>query len=513
VILLLLVKPALVVTVALAVTALLRHRTAALRHAVWTGAILSILALGPLSLLLPPLRLAAPIAAPVTRSTSKSAPALRARAATPSASARPRATPLARAPLTVRLPPLLLAIWIAGVLVSLGRRLGSQIGLSRIVARAQPMRTRFATAADVRLSAELHTPAVAGVLRPVVVLPAAAMDWPAADLEAVLAHEIGHVTRRDGVFNLCGDLARAIYWCNPLVHLAVRRLRVESERACDDRVLSGGSAPERYAHLLLAIAHTAQRDGNVPSAALAMARPKELESRLLAVLDDRLPRAPLRSGISATLAAAAVILAVPTAAFTLQAAVLGEPDTFGDSLASPLSERLPRAPEVSPAAALRGPDSALARTLLLGLAHQPDGPADLVRERAAWALAQADAGRLIEPLLAALDAPDWRVQSYAAWSLALAHDPRAAPRLIPLLRHPVWRLRAMAAAALRSSLDPRAEAAMDAALTDPAWQVRVEAVEYFAARGAPGLDARLGPRRNDRHAAVRHAAALALTSR
>jgi beta-lactamase regulating signal transducer with metallopeptidase domain len=512
VILLLFVKPALVVAVALAVTALLRDRTAALRHAVWTGAILSILALGPLSLLLPPLHLAAPIAAPVTRSTSKSAPALSAHAATPSASARRRATPLDRAPLNVGLPQLLLGIWIAGVLVSLGRRLGSQIRVSRIVARAQPMRTRFATAAEVRLSAELHTPAVAGVLRPVVVLPAAAMDWPAADLEAVLAHEIGHVTRRDGVFNLCGDLARAIYWCNPLVRLAVRRLRVESERACDDRVLSGGSAPERYAHLLLAIAHAAQRDGNVPSAALAMARPKELESRLLAVLDDRLPRAPLRSGISATLAAA-VILAVPTAAFTLQAAVLGEPDTSGDSLASPLSERLPRAPEVSPAAALRGPDSALARTLLLGLAHQPDGVADLVRERAAWALAQAEAGRLIEPLLAALDARDWRVQSYAAWSLALAHDPRAAPRLIPLLHHPVWRLRAMAAAALRSSLDPRAEAAMDAALTDRAWQVRVEAVEYFGARGGPGLDARLGPRRNDRHAAVRRAAALALTSR
>jgi hypothetical protein len=43
--------------------------------------------------------------------------------------------------------------------------------------------------------------------------------------------------------------------------------------------------------------------------------------------------------------------------------------------------------------------------------------------------------------------------------------------------------------------------------------VRVAAVEYFGARGGPGLDARLGPRRNDRHAAVRRAAALALTSR
>ena len=512
-ILFLFVKPALIVAVALAITALLRYRTAALRHAVWAGAILAGLALGPMSLLLPPLHLAAPIAAPVTRSAESSAPEPSARVAAPSASARPSAAWLDRERVGVRLPQLLLAIWIAGVLLGLGRRVGSQIRLNRIVARARPMSTRFAGTVDVRLSAELRTPAVAGVLRPVVLLPATASEWAAADLDTVLAHEIGHVRRRDGVFNLCGDLARAIYWCNPLVHLAVRCLRAESERACDDRVLAGGSAPERYAHLLLAIARTAQREGNVPSAALAMARPRELESRLLAVLDDRLPRTPLRSGISATLGVAAVILAVPTAAFTLQRAVLGEPDTLGDSLASPLSERLPRAPDVSPAAALRGPDSALARTLVSGLAHQPDGSFDLVRERAAWALAQAEDGRLIEPLLEALDARDWRVQSYAAWSLALAHEPRAVPRLIPLLRHPVWRLRAMAAAALRSSLDPRAAAAMDAALTDPAWQVRLEAVEYFAARGAPGLDARLGPRRDDRHVAVRRAAARALTSR
>lgn len=505
------VKPTLVVVVALVTTALLRNRTAALRHAVWAGAILASLALGPLSVLLPPLRLAAPIVAPLIRSAPRAAPAPSGRAAAPSP--HRRTVWLDRERAGMRLPRLLLAIWIAGVLVSLGRRVGSQIRLSGIVRRARPMRTRFAGAVDVRSSAEFLTPAVAGVLHPVVVVPATANDWAAADLEAVLTHEIGHVTRRDGVFNLCGDLARAMYWCNPFVHLAVRRLRIESERACDDRVLSGGNAPERYAHLLLAIARTAQRDGNVPRAALAMARPRELESRLLAVLDDRLPRAPLRSAISAALGAAALILAIPTAAFTLQRAVRGEPDTFGDSLASPLSERLPRAPEVSPAAALTGPDSALARTLVLGLAHQPDGPADLVRERAAWALAQAHGGRLVEPLLAALDARDWRVQSYAAWALALADEPRAVPRLIPLLRHPVWRLRAMAAAALRASLDPRAEAGMDAALTDSAWQVRMEAVEYFAARGGLGLDARLSPRRDDRHVAVRRAAALALTSR
>jgi len=71
VILFLFVKPALIVAVALAITALLRYRTAALRHAVWAGAILAGLALGPMSLLLPPLHLAARIASPVRRSAHR----------------------------------------------------------------------------------------------------------------------------------------------------------------------------------------------------------------------------------------------------------------------------------------------------------------------------------------------------------------------------------------------------------------------------------------------------------
>ena len=70
----------------------------------------------------------------------------------------------------------------------------------------------------------------------------------------------------------------------------------------------------------------------------------------------------------------------------------------------------------------------------------------------------------------------------------------------------------MAAYAIRESRDRRAEAAMSTALTDPAWQVRVEAVEYFAALGGPALSARLRPRLDDRHVAVRRAAEAALSS-
>jgi HEAT repeat protein len=252
-----------------------------------------------------------------------------------------------------------------------------------------------------------------------------------------------------------------------------------------------------------------------------MARTGQLETRLRALLDERVSHAPPRRMTSLLLVSLAMLSSLPAAAITLELAhaparwLAGpEPDTLGDALATPESERLPPATSVArpdTARLFAGPDSALARSLVAALGHEPTHAADLVRDRARWALGRARDGRLVEPLLEALAHPDWRARSYAAWALAVAGDERAVPRLIELLSDPVWRMRAMAAAALRASGDPRAEAAMRAALTDPAWQVRMEAVEYFAALDGPGMRERLAPRLEDRHVAVRQAAERAFS--
>jgi hypothetical protein len=257
---------------------------------------------------------------------------------------------------------------------------------------------------------------------------------------------------------------------------------------------------------------------------MAIARPRELETRLLALLDGRLARGPASGGRGAALAGLALLLAMPAAALTPQrrgdpaSIPEPEPDRRADSIAAPVSERLRLGtaalhPSPTAAAALVGPDSALARRLLDAVGRVPEHPGDLVSERAQWALSQAREGRLGEPLIAALGHRDWRVQSDAAGALAMAREPRARDPLVALLAHPVWRLRAMAAYALRELADPAAAEAMAAALTDPAWQVRVEAVQYAAAvsGSAPSLTEYLTPRLTDRHVAVRRAAAHALT--
>lgn len=538
----LLLKPALVVAAGAAIAAMLRRRSAPARHAVWAGAILALLALPALALVLPPLRVPIPATGADPSVTIRTGVGV-----APGADRRrvERGAPDpeamwsgdGEAGLSSGASVAILAVWLAGVILLGGRRIHSALQLRRLLRRARPLSSpRLASRIsaecgalglrrrpDLLSSDEIAVPGAAGLIRPVVLLPAAAVQWDDADQGAALIHELGHIRRRDCFLNLLADAAAIVYWCNPLVWLAVRRLRSESERACDDLVLARGTAPEGYARLLLAVARTASRFRALPAAATAMARADRLESRLLAVLDDRVARRSPPRGVAALLTGLGLVAALPAAAITFgpgpaaAAPALPEPDRLADSLAPPESERLlPRTSgfAVPPAAqaALRGPDSALTARLIRALDRVPRGPEDLVRERAAWALTRARDGRLVEPLLEALAAPDWRVRSYAAWSLATARDPRAVPPLIDLLDHPVWRLRAMAAYALREAADRRALRPMAAALEDPAWQVRLEAVGYFIGLGGPEAAERVHSRRNDRHVAVRRAAQAALSS-
>ncbi|HET7549905.1 MAG TPA: HEAT repeat domain-containing protein, partial [Gemmatimonadaceae bacterium] len=107
---------------------------------------------------------------------------------------------------------------------------------------------------------------------------------------AVLFHELAHVRRRDLLGHTLGRIACAIYWFHPLVWAAARRLRSESERACDDLVLTSGTRASEYAHHLLEIV-TGVRNPSAPATALAMARRKEFEGRMLAILDPEQRRA------------------------------------------------------------------------------------------------------------------------------------------------------------------------------------------------------------------------------
>jgi hypothetical protein len=129
----------------------------------------------------------------------------------------------------------------------------------------------------------------------------------------VLCHELAHIRRGDWVIQIAAQLVRSIYWFNPLLWMACARLRLESEQACDDRVLNLGVERTEYATQLLDLARAFKKNGRTlsfGSPAPAIAHPSSLERRIRAMLNAGLNRTPLtRSTCIATTAALLVVTA------------------------------------------------------------------------------------------------------------------------------------------------------------------------------------------------------------
>ena len=158
------------------------------------------------------------------------------------------------------------------------------------------------------------------LLRPVILLPTEAAEWPPERLRAVLLHELAHIARHDCWTLAMGELAVALYWFHPLAWWAASRMRRERERACDDRVLAAGVAASGYATDLLEIAR-GRLDTALP--APAMARASNLEARLRAILDPNIRRRAVRTRVAGAVAAAALLVLAPLAALRLHGQAAG----------------------------------------------------------------------------------------------------------------------------------------------------------------------------------------------
>jgi hypothetical protein len=153
-----------------------------------------------------------------------------------------------------------------------------------------------------------------GFRQPKVILPASAAGWPDDRIRIVLTHEIAHIRRGDWLVQIVAELLRAVYWFNPLLWIACRRLRLESEHACDDEVMNYGVDGPDYATHLIAVARALNHRRPVWFPAPAMARPSSLERRVRAMLNNRLNRTPVSGPRRAGVFAALLTLTVAVAA-------------------------------------------------------------------------------------------------------------------------------------------------------------------------------------------------------
>lgn len=299
-----------ILLVALTAVALLRTRSAALRHWVLAVAIACACASPLLAAVLPPW-LGIPVWNPrvaqdareAWRITQGASPD----AATPGATVQTEfSLPLAPRASLVNVSTAR-GIWFLGSLGSLFMLL---IGLARLwwlASRArdidagpwftlgEELRRSYGIPSSVRLLESHHSSLLVtwGWGRPTVLLPAAAREWSDDRVRVVLAHELAHIVRGDWAFQLAAEVLRVLYWFNPLLWIACRRLRIESEHACDDAVLARGFEAPEYATHLLDLARSLNRGRQPWLPAPAMARPSSLEGRIRAMLNTTLNRRPV----------------------------------------------------------------------------------------------------------------------------------------------------------------------------------------------------------------------------
>ena len=164
--------------------------------------------------------------------------------------------------------PAVVAIWLAGVSLLLVRMGGGlwrvhrlyEAGLAAPVSRWQEMAARLAErlglvdAVRVVESRLVGTPTVVGWMRPIVLLPVAALaNLTPAQVEAILAHELAHIRRHDYLVNLLQTLGETVLFYHPAVWWMSGRIRAEREHCCDDVALVISGDRVGYATALAAL--------------------------------------------------------------------------------------------------------------------------------------------------------------------------------------------------------------------------------------------------------------------
>lgn len=229
-------------------------------------------------------------------------------------------------------------IYLAGVAILLIRLLLGLLGSRRLAASPAVISTRYFLRKDeiedasssaalgllstharlaglknpprLKESAALSVPATIGLRQPVILLPSGWRSWTRDKLEAVLAHEISHVARRDALTQLLSLVYRAIFWFSPVSWWLDRRLTELAEQASDEAALAGGADRTLYAETLLGFfAQLESAAGRIRWQALCMANRDHAgraERRIDRILDWKAATSMRKSFIVSL-----IVLAVP----------------------------------------------------------------------------------------------------------------------------------------------------------------------------------------------------------
>jgi bla regulator protein blaR1 len=232
-------------------------------------------------------------------------------------------TPASLLALTHFLPEILAALWLCGFVAVLfiwclrWRRISAAIRHSMPLREGREVETlrRLERTAGIRqriemlLSRATLEPGIFGMSRPVLVWPEGiSQHLESAHLEAILAHELWHVRRRDNLAAALHMLVEAVFWFHPLVWWLGARLVDERERACDEEVLELGSERHIYAESILRVCEFCVGS---PLACVSGVTGADLKKRMVHIMSEHVVRKlDLRKKLLLT-AAAVLAIAAP----------------------------------------------------------------------------------------------------------------------------------------------------------------------------------------------------------
>lgn len=268
---------------------LLARLTTSTQETLWRLALLGGLVSASLPLLAPALA-PADIARPVAAAAQQAAPApadvipVVVEAPVP---AKPSAQIGAR-PITTSLAPRahdlaigFVALWLAGALLMLFGLALQWAWLRRAVRRLPALVEPCWRGLAAGLAADMGVPlpalrhARAGWASPllapgrVLCLPAWCLDLPNDEARAVLGHELAHLRRRDPAWRLLAAVLKALLWPQALNRVAVRRLDLLAELACDAAAAAPSGQRLALAQSLLRCAEALKAQGGSHGPALA----------------------------------------------------------------------------------------------------------------------------------------------------------------------------------------------------------------------------------------------------
>jgi len=139
---------------------------------------------------------------------------------------------------------------------------------------------------EVLLSRDSLEPGIFGIAKPVLIWPQGISGrLEDAQLEAVLAHEVCHVRRRDNLSAAVHMFVEAVFWFYPLVWWLGARLTEERERACDEQVVASGSDRQVYAESILKVCEFCLGS---PLPCVAGVTGADLKKRMVHIMNDRI---------------------------------------------------------------------------------------------------------------------------------------------------------------------------------------------------------------------------------